>query len=107
MSFTARCFLQIREYRVQIEGSWLLARRELLKGLDLAGYQRLHRVDEVDVRNHPVEVSVRVLVSSLKRIAPETYVADGDHFILVTRSGTVHDVVCRALGEVERTQPPA
>ena len=58
MRFAARRFLQLPQHRVQIEGRWLLARRELLERLDLLGHERLHSIDKISVRNHKIPVGI-------------------------------------------------
>ncbi len=54
--------------RLNDAGFW---RGELLEVLDLARNRRLHAVDDVDVRKHPIPVGVRVLVGAFERIASE------------------------------------
>ena len=57
--------------RVEVERRRLLARRERLEFGDLVRHQRLHRIEDVDVRDQPIPVGVRVLVSPLERIAAQ------------------------------------
>src|SRR5260370_37029925 len=57
---------QCPHHRVQVEGGGLLTRRELPEVLDLLGYHRLHSVNDVGVRDHPVIVVVRVFIKPLE-----------------------------------------
>src|SRR5271169_7157766 len=59
----------LRQHRVQVEGSRLLAWRELGEVLDLRGHRRLHEVKLGNVIDHPIKVSVGVEIRALERIA--------------------------------------
>src|SRR5580704_1165129 len=62
---------QFPHHCIQVERCRLLARRELLEVFDLLGHDRLHGVNDEGVRDHPVIVGVRVLISPLKRVAAQ------------------------------------
>jgi len=68
---TAIGFLQLSQERVEVERGRLLTRWKGDIRFDLLGDDGLHRIDDVDVRYHPVPVGVRTLVSPLERVAAQ------------------------------------
>src|SRR5579872_1386327 len=63
--------LQLPEHRVQVERSWPLTRWEFLEILDLPRHDCLHSINDVDMGEHPVPVSVRVFIRPLEWVAPQ------------------------------------